>query len=132
MNKYLKLSLLFLGVVIGMWFVTLFAQDQQYTQADMDFILSQKIEKFRDIYQHVTLLDRQTQADTHTVAEGTTPDTICLDRKYKDTDYYVFITPQGNQQSFLFGGIPLTDSSFAITRNFSGASILVQWMTIHK
>ena len=136
MNKWLILLVvavvifLFL-VILGIWGGLVFGQKQKYVQTDYkDLITRQKID--RDLYEQLDLLDRQTQADTLVLTNAQTADTVYLDRKYSDTNYMIFVIMRSKSGTYTdYVVIPLTDSSFAITKNSADVST-VQWMAIHK
>jgi len=111
------------------------AIDQKYIQTDpYDITGRQWID--RDIYWNLNDVETQTQADTITLRSvgGTiSTDTIQLSTKYQDADYMVFLQTrdQIGDSTAIYECVPLTDSSFTITKNANDSS-LIQYMIIHK
>lgn len=107
------------------------AQQQEIIQTDYkDIGTRQKID--RDVWQELKNINRQIQADTVVLTTSQTADTIYLDRKYGDTDYMIFVIMRSKSGTYSdYVVIPLSDSSFEITKNTADIST-VQWITIHK
>ena len=129
-NRVLWFFIILIALCIGFQLIG-YTQSLHKQTDPKDIRIRQAIDK--QIEGWLQRINNQVQTDTLKFTTGTSV-TVYLPQKYPDKNYTIFFSYRTISGTFTFqtnACVPLTDSSFSISKASADVSV-VQWMVIHK